>query len=126
MENFFRTRRRFDVTLDSLKQGYSHDPSACLAFMSDDAFAFFLPAFMKISLEDYDRADVIPEVVIGKLKRMGEGADGDRRDAVLRQYVPQQVRAIVDFLAEMSSRYWHAYPEDSARKALEFWSQMSD
>ncbi len=121
VERFFRDKTIGDISLAALRAGYSHDPAACLVFMTNEAFAFFLPAFLRISLDEYDAADAIPGAVINRLVEMAEGHDNGRRDAVMRSYTREQLGAIADFLEEMSDRYWHLYPEDSARRALRYW-----
>lgn len=40
-----------------------------LAFFTPEAFRFFLPAYMKVSLLDYGNADIIPMSVLGSLTR---------------------------------------------------------
>lgn len=122
VERFFRGKRLQDVSLSSLRKEYHHDPSAALVFMTEDAFAFFLPAFMRIALEDYESADAIPEAVINRFLEMAEGRDMERRQAIIRRYSPEQIKAIADFLKNMSERYWHNYPEDTAKRATRYWA----
>jgi hypothetical protein len=124
VDDFFRGKSLADITLTVLNESYPHDPSACLVFMTSQAFAFFLPAFMKIALEEYEQADVIPEVVIRRFVEMAEGRDKERLDSIVSTYSPSQLRAIGQFLSEMSERYWHKYPQDSAKQALDaLWSR---
>jgi len=51
---FFQGRIWTDVTLETLRQ-YASDSGACLNFMSHEAFRYFLPAFLFMMLDDYDR-----------------------------------------------------------------------
>ena len=99
--------------------------SACLAFMTDEAFAFFLPAFMRIALDEYEESDSIPDAVIHRLREMALGRDDARRNAILERYTAAQLRAIAAFLREMSERYWHKYPEDAADQAFTYWAKVS-
>jgi hypothetical protein len=48
---FFRGRHWRDVTLDTL-EAYPGPANACYAFMSGEAFRFYLPAFMLIALDE--------------------------------------------------------------------------
>ena len=121
VEAYFRGKSADDIQLSGFKRDYPHDPAACLVFMTDEAFAFFLPAFMRIALDDYEVADSIPEAVINRLVEMAEGRDDARRDAVLERYSAAEVESIAQFLKKMSELYWHQYPEDSALRAYEYW-----
>jgi hypothetical protein len=125
VERYFRSKRVEDVTLSALKKEYPHDPAACLVFMTDAAFAYFLPAFMRIALDDYSEAGAIPEAVVGRLLAMAEGRDNQRRDFLLRHYTPAQIAAVATFLKNMSARYWHKYPEDSALLAYHYWATVA-
>ncbi|MBF5008010.1 DUF6714 family protein [Burkholderia pseudomultivorans] len=117
VEDFFRRRRRFDVTLSDLKNVYEHDPSACLGFMLPRAFAFFLPAFMKISILDYEEADVISDTVVYRLCDMAKGRADDNLSAVLSSYTHEQLELIPNFLLEMSRIEWRHYSPDLASEA---------
>jgi Family of unknown function (DUF6714) len=121
VETYFRDKTLDDVRLEGLKRDYPHDPAACLVFMTDEAFAFFLPAFMRIALDDYKVADSIPEAVINRLVDMAEGRDNERRDAVLQSYSRADVDSISRFLKTMSELYWHEYPDDAALRAYAYW-----
>jgi hypothetical protein len=125
VERYFRSKRVEDLTLAALKQEYPHDPAACLVFMTDAAFAYFLPGFMRIALDDYSDAGSIPEAVIGRLLAMAEGRDNQRRDFLLGSYSAAQLAAVATFLKNMSARYWHKYPEDSALLAYHYWAAVA-
>lgn len=125
VSKFFSGRNVREITLDELKSNYPHDAAACLAFMTPLAFAYFLPSFMRIALEDYGRADVIPEVVIGYLLAMADGRDMARRDVIEASYSRDQLGTVAKFLREMSDKYWYQYPSDDAQKALSsYWGQF--
>lgn len=114
VEDFFRWRRRFDVSLGDLNNVYEHDPSACLGFMLPRAFAFFLPTFMKISIIDYDEADVIPDTVVYRLCDMAKGCADDNLSAILSNYTREQLDLILNFLREMSRVEWRLHKHDLA------------
>ena len=124
VEAYFRSKRARDISINELARDY-HDPAACLVFMSNEAFAFFLPAFMRIALEDYAISGAIPEAVVGRLLAMAEGRDNERRDAVLRTYSKDELASVAKFLKEISARYWHKYPEDTAMRAYEYWDGIA-
>ncbi len=134
VESFFSGRSQVEITFDLLKSAYSHDPSACLSFMLPDAFAFFLPAYMRIALENYEEADAIPDAVIFHLLCIAQGGAYDekineeyknRLNAILSSYSVEQLKAVAEFLDEMSKKYWHKYPTDDAQKALSvYWERF--
>lgn len=97
VEAYFREKGLDDITLEGLNKDYPHDPAACLVFMSNEAFAFFLPAFMRISLERYSTAGAIPEAVVGRLQDMAQGRDDERRDTLLRVYSRKDLAAVAEF-----------------------------
>ncbi|WP_423393392.1 DUF6714 family protein [Burkholderia sp. LMG 21824] len=117
VEAFFRGRRRFDVSLRDLDNVYEHDPSACLGFMLPKAFAFFLPIFMKISIVDYDDADVIPDTVVYRMCDMAKGRADDNLSAILSSYTREQLGLVLDFLGEMSRIEWRHHNLDLASEA---------
>ncbi|MCO8592615.1 DUF6714 family protein [Burkholderia multivorans] len=117
VEAFFRGRRRFDVTLGDLNNVYEHDPSACLGFMLPRAFAFFLPVFMKISIIDYEEADVISDAVVRRMYDMAKDRADDNLSAVLSSYTREQLETILNFLLEMSRIEWRRHNPDLASEA---------
>ncbi|ERJ33261.1 hypothetical protein L810_4519 [Burkholderia sp. AU4i] len=62
VDRFFRGRRRFAITLE-VRDNYECDESACLGFIEPEAFAFFLPLFMKLAACEYDASNNIPDSV---------------------------------------------------------------
>ncbi|MGN6086108.1 DUF6714 family protein [Trinickia sp.] len=114
VETFFRDRARFDVTLRELNEDYPHDPSACLGFMLPAAFAFFLPLFMKISIVDFDDADVISDTVVYRLRDMGMGKAEDNLRSIMHSYTHAQMQVVLDFLSEMSEIEWKFHNPDVA------------
>jgi hypothetical protein len=125
VEKFFRGRSWDEITFDLLKTNYPHDPAACLTFMLPTAYAFFLPAYMQIALKNYEISDAIPDSVIFDLLGMGQGKCQDKLDAVLSSYTAEQLKAIAEFLNEMSEKYWHLYPSDDAKKAYAiYWGKF--
>ncbi|MGS0892894.1 DUF6714 family protein [Burkholderia stagnalis] len=119
VDDFFRGKKRFDITLKELREDYECDESSCLTFMEPEAFAFFLPLFMKIATHDYDEADNIPDSLVYKLHRMATGGAKDWLREILKTYSKDQRDSIVDFLDEMSRIEWrHQNPDLAADAAL--------
>jgi hypothetical protein len=149
---FFRGKHWKDVTLEGLRSGYEGPPDACLAFMSAEAFRFYLPAFMLIAVRDYDRADMAGEAAIAALtpptfhpelyelaKQPGVTEDMNpcSRANVARQrewwdgrvagFTARQRQAMIAFLDYMHRTHGaHDVPDLSGPKAaLEHWRSLS-
>lgn len=114
VDQFFRGRRRFATTLEELRDNYECDESACLGFMEPEAFAFFLPLFMKLAACEYDASSNIPDSVVYKLHRIAAGDADDWLAAILATYSTEQLGVIVEFLEEMSRVEWHHHDPDLA------------
>ncbi|MBU9675542.1 hypothetical protein KTF37_01620, partial [Burkholderia multivorans] len=114
VDDFFRGKRRFDVTIEELKEGYECDESACLTFMEPVAFSFFLPLFIKMAICHYDEAGNIPDSLVYKLHRMATGGENDWLNEVLRSYSKDQRSIIIDFLDAMSRTEWRYHAPDLA------------
>ena len=123
VENFFRGRARFEISLKDLNESYKHDPSACLGFMLPSAFAFFLPLFMRISVLDFDEADVISDTVVYRLRDMGVGRAEENLNSVLLNYTKDQLNVILDFLSEMSRIEWQYHDPNLALEAYQLLSE---
>ncbi|MGK8209264.1 DUF6714 family protein [Burkholderia cenocepacia] len=117
VDDFFRGKRRFDITIKELKESYECDESACLTFMEPAAFSFFLPLFIKIATCDYDDAGNIPDSLVYKLHRMATGGENDWLNEVLRTYSKDQRDIIIDFLDAMSRTEWRYHVPDLAFEA---------
>lgn len=117
VDDFFRGKRRFDITIKELRDDYECDESACLTSMEPEAFSFFLPLFMKIAIRDYDEADNIPDSIVYKLHRMATGGANDWLVEVLKMYSKDQRGTVIDFLDEMSRIEWRHHNPDLASEA---------
>ena len=117
VDDFFRGRKRFDTSLAELRDDYEFDESACLTFMGPDAFAFFLPLFMKLSVFDCEDSDNIPDSVVLKLHRMAIGEADHWLNAILKGYSRDQRNIVVEFLDEMSRIEWKYHDPDLAADA---------
>ncbi|VBB14878.1 DUF6714 family protein [Burkholderia stabilis] len=117
VDDFFRGKMRFEITIKELREDYECDESACLTFMEPEAFSFFLPLFMKIAICDYDEADNIPDSIVYKLHRMATGGANDWLSEILKTYSKDQRSTIIDFLDEMSRIEWKYHNPDLASEA---------
>jgi hypothetical protein len=122
-ERFFRGRRLTDVTCQSLTNEYRQIWWAAHNYLNEDAYLFFLPAFMKVALEDFpenEGARMLADALAHGFLRMAQGEHDDRLLPLLRAYSKVQLGQIAQFLLELSrDRYKPANDIDDAAPALE-------
>ena len=69
--------------------------SSSLFLLTPEAFRYYLPAFMKVSISDPEKADVIPETLVFALDP-GKGSAGKTK--LLEALGPAQKAAVAAFL----------------------------
>lgn len=124
IESFFRTYNRNQITINLLNSKYSHDPSACLGFMTPSAYAFFLPAFMRIAITEFDEANLIPFVIVWQLLDISNASDDDRKSAIIKNYSKDQLNEIIDFLSDMAKLHSEDFANDEPKQALSAWKKI--
>jgi hypothetical protein len=126
-ERFFRGRALREVTYESLSQDYRSVWWAAHNFLNDEAYLFFLPAFLKVALYDFDKdgAAQLADALANGFLRMAQGEHDDRLMPILQNYAKPQLASIAQFLVELSrDRYKPAGDMDDAEPALKlFWDQ---
>jgi hypothetical protein len=120
---FFTGKRIADVTYEALVGDYRKDWTAAHHLMSDQAFAFFLPALMRLSQDHYSdtshNASVLADNLTFMFRRMAEGDMDHRLVPLLKSYSKQQLGAIAKFLREMSDEHYQGMGDlDDAAQAL--------
>jgi hypothetical protein len=116
----FRGKHWSEVPFETLL--YHND---ALHFFTDEAFRFYLPAYLLAVLERYEDADVLPEMLVGVLtapdpqdpgyssfRLRFDGFSADRRAAVTA------------FLEYLMMTHQDEYPDDELLTALQsYWTQ---
>ena len=127
---YFTGKRISDVTYNDVRSNYGEtDWTASVSFLSDQGFSFFLPALLKIALENYsdlsDNAGVLGDNLVFSFRRMAEGTMDHRLLPLLRTYSTEQLGVISLFLKEMSEQHYQGMGDmDDAAVALKlFWGQ---
>jgi hypothetical protein len=127
IDAFFRGKKWQEIRLDDLRTGYKGDESACLTFMTPQAFRYYLPAYLLFCLENFREAwmsNLLP-CTIWWLELDGN----DRENATLffdrfDGYNKAQKRDIALFLKQMSKRHGEDFAQDHADLALTwYWSR---
>jgi hypothetical protein len=133
--SYFEGKRLSDVQRSSLVAVYQqrYDMSAIPALLSDQAFAFFLPALMQIAIDGQDDHETqVPDlgnILVHHLLEMAQASKGSARLAeLLKVYSPTQLGEVARFLRAMRDHEKEMWVEASewstAAEALNlYWSQ---
>ncbi len=118
---FFHGKQWQDITLEELQEGYKGDASACLDFMTPDAYRFYVPAYMLIALSNYNDADVIADTAINSFIPPDESSDDMYQwwEQRIGGFLLEQREAIIAFLEYMQDAHAEDYPIHSPAEALE-------
>ena len=120
---FFRGKDWHDVSWPAL-QRYPGDPTASLRFLQDEAFLYYLPAFLRMALEEGE----IAEPVSFALADPGPEAPEDSRrfHARMARLSADEKAAVVAVLRHLADRYESAgEPANPARDALSsYWERL--
>lgn len=101
----FKAKHWKDVPLEVLL--HYHES---LSFFSDEAFRFYLPAYLLIAVERYGEADVIPLYVLFSLQPPPTGEERDRFLRRMEGFTRAQREAIKSFLRFMRDEHAADFP----------------
>lgn len=121
MANFFRGKTWQQITLKSLQDEYNGDGSACLCFMSSEAFRYYLPAYMIIAINEYLEADVIRDSAIYALSPPADNDLIESWNEKISNFSDKQKEAIIKFLQFIHENY--KINDDSLNSALTYWNK---
>ena len=125
IRTFFKGKHWRDINLEWLNREYSQDPSACLGFMTPQAFRYYLPAYLLISIDNFTESDVIPEATVWKLTAPEHaGSDMDRFMERMEGLTKKQVQAIRTFLEFWKAEHVqdHESRNDSVIALQRYWN----
>ena len=115
-------RKRFvgrhweELSIDDLLE----DPQA-LFFLSVEGYRFFLPALVRATLLDYDRADLLPMVVVDSLRQPDDPYLIPYHQARVESLSSQQRAVLREFMLYLRARHGDEFPFgelESAEKVL--------
>mgnify|MGYP000120863112 CR=1 FL=1 len=93
-----------------------------LLFFSPMAFRFYLPAYMIVVLLEFDKADIISDLLVNALI----ASDFYSNRAVFEIFSEDQKRVVAKFLKYLSVAYADNYLNNEPIKALEgYWGKFS-
>lgn len=125
----FRLKRWQDLDIDFLCHAHMED----IFLLSDEAFRYFLPGYMKVSVLYYDQADLVPDCVVHALTMPGpeDWREDDPKilfhDKIdflrkMRPFTAEQKRVIREFLEYMDRVHGEDYPDHDPKVALQrYW-----
>jgi len=124
--DYFSDKKWQDITVRSLRADYIGDASACLVFMTPQAFRFYLPAYLLICIDEYNEADVIYDSTITRLIKSTEPTEATKFDDRFVTMALGQKQAIAAFLLQMHLLHDNKdRVEECARRALDsYWSSF--
>jgi len=117
------------VNLNSLTEELEIDWTSVHHLLTNQAFAFFLPSFMKVSQDNFnnpsDYSARLADSLCLTLRRMAEGDLSSRLVYLLENYTQPQLSAIAKYLKELSELHYADDGElNDAQPALDkFWGQ---
>src|SRR5262249_32601998 len=126
IEQFFRGKKWTEITLASLRKDYRGDPSACMTFMTPQAFRYYLPLFMTICLEHGIDADMILLSTIWRLTRGHSPLQDDRWMSERYSFLSKlQEQDIAEFLLVMRDYCEPLLPGNDAEIAYKsYWERL--
>lgn len=117
---FLRGKDWRELTLESLLK-HKDGPHGLIPFMSSEGFAYYLPAFLKLSL-DFDNAFDVASALVGELTFHAEG--------IAASLTPAEKRVVIHVLEFLASEYdgRHLPPDrNRAQAALEYyWGLLTE
>jgi uncharacterized protein DUF6714 len=119
---FFAGRRWTDITLGQLQNQYPGDPSACLSFMSPEAFRYYLPVYMAIAIDRHESSDLAAEAAVAALTPSEDASLAQYQATRWAGFNRNQREAIVAFLAHVVAAHGDDWGIRDPALALDHWS----
>lgn len=125
IKRFFKGKQWADISLHNLRNEYEGDESACLFFILGKTVQYYLPAYMLISLDQYDDADMIVDSVINVLTPISPSGEELEQFAMWAgSFSSEQRNVISRYLHYMKEYHADDFFEDEPDIALErFWKK---
>ena len=125
VSNYFRGKTWEAISWADLSENYPGDPSACLGFMTTEAFSYYFPAYLLIATEHYDDSDTIPSVMIFKLQFPTDELDRAKFLEWVSSLSDSEKRSVRSFLYFMQSHHSDDFLNDEPGQAIkQFWDKF--
>jgi hypothetical protein len=108
----------------SLAPQFLRNNADALFFFSPAAFVFFLPAFLQMSLEDFDHGDIIPTNILISLEPSASTEIDDEFERQIANLTPSQRKTIAAYLQYLATERSDFFPSNTPQKILDmYWSK---
>ena len=125
ISRFFGGKPWTEISWQSLVDEYAGDPAACLGFMCNDAFRYFLPAFLRICVLKGPDADATYDYTIDHLTPSRSLRAPRAFEKVFSSFSIEQNQAIARVLLHLSQLDKTRASWDDASDALdEYWRKF--
>lgn len=101
-----------DLTLDSLVNSYKGDFTALHNFLTDQAFRYYLPAFLVIILESYEESDLLADNIVSVLANGRESSHSIENPLNFLSLDDVQIKATLDFLNYINESHGQDFEEE--------------
>ncbi|RLJ20787.1 hypothetical protein DJ031_04565 [bacterium endosymbiont of Escarpia laminata] len=103
---FFKRKRWEDLSFQSIDSGYQGEGSVCLYFMTTEALRYYLPAYMVITLDEFDDAEFFADTVVRTLTPPEAGSEDFKQFiAWAASFSQEQREAVKQYLLYMSENH---------------------
>ena len=123
VEEFFSGREWDAFSLQTLLNEYRGPHEACLSFMSTEAFNYYLPGFMKISIEEFDPEEILMEFVLYELKPNTNYDNQKMQFERFSTFDQEQINTIVIFFDYMQEKYGDEFRLSGHDKGRIYWKR---
>lgn len=125
--DFFLARRWQELTLADLRKAFGEDPSSCINFLQTEAFCYYLPALMQLSMNVEECAGIAETVTYILLPPVEGDSDyrHERFEEIRSLLTRREKRSVSDFLDYVACEEERlGDPNNDARLALQrYWDQ---
>jgi hypothetical protein len=104
IQKFLEDKNWHDVSLKSLSE-YVGDGSAILSLLTPKAFGYFLPAFLKICVADYEKADVIVDTTFWKFLYRNDVSDDAFKSRLTSELTANQLETVAAAAKFLNANY---------------------
>ena len=123
--DYFKGKHWKDITLPRLRDDYPGPHDACLSFMSPEAFRFYLPAYMVITINDYKEADTAGDAAMFAVTPPADRSLVPWWQERISGFNAKQRSAIRSFLEYVDEKHAQDFPVHGPKDALFYWDNCA-
>jgi hypothetical protein len=115
---FLKGKRWQQLNAEYVWSEYQGDPGALLTFMTPEAFQYYLPAFLLMSILEYEKADVMADSVLYNL-RPRDQLDEERFKERFDRLTLDQRKSVAATLRSLEEKHGGSLTLPEVRDALD-------